>query len=244
MSLLVLSLLLLVSLPAQADSPLYVSIDGPIAIGKGETMQYVVNALGGPAEASGGNYSYKASIVGTDANTASVLPTSGTSVTGKFYMNVTAGGVADIVLRVNVTSISGSESMNEIAEYGIRIMEPVVITAQIENAGSAQVEGLPVTINADGVIIHKTNVTIGPQATFALIYNWTDPDLSKGKHVFTVVLDADNEFITFEGGGTVYTVAIHYGEDDYGTWNILLAVLAGFLIFLASSFYRRPSKRR
>lgn len=235
------------TVPAHAAdaTPLFVSVSGPVVMGKGETAQYLVEAVGGPAELSGGNYSYKASILGANTENAYVLPTSGKSTTGKFYLNVTVkGDVSSVVLWVNVTSSSQTDSVNRSVYYRITVVEPVVIVASIENSGNAQVNGLPVAIYADGKLIYKTNVTIAPGATYTLRYNWTEPELKKGEHVITIVLDPNNEFVTFEGGGTAYTMAFYYGEEDFGIWNILMVVLAGILIFIAYTFYRRPKKRR
>lgn len=247
MALFLLSVLLLSAVPANASdtTPLYVSVTGPTVIGKGETAQYLVEAVGGPAEVSGGNYSYKASIMGPNTEDAYVLPTTGKSVTGRFYLNVTARGeVSSVILRVNVTSSSQTESVNKTVYYRITVVEPVTIVANIENGGNAQVNGLPVTIYADGKPIYSTNVTIAPGATYTLRYNWTDPELESGEHVITIILDPEQEFVTFEGGGTTYTMTFYYGKEDFGTWNILLAVLSGLLIFLTYSFYRRPTRRR
>ena len=229
---------------AQAvDSPLYVGIDGPIVMGKGETRMYRVDAIGGPSGELG-NYTFTASILGTTAVDAHVLPTSG-STTGTFYLNVTAHGeIPRIALWVNVTSIYGGEIANKQQTYAIEVVESIVITASVVNNGNISVNMVPLSIYADGRSIYNTTVSLDPREQETVRFNWTDPSISGGEHSIKVVLDPDQEFITFLGGGTVYTSTIWIGEEDWGSWNIIFIVLAAFIAFVAYSFYRRPSRRR
>lgn len=238
-------LLLALAPPVQAESsPLYVSIDGPTVMGKGETQMYRVVVEGGPSEGKG-NYTYTASILGVTTADAYVIPTSGTSHTGTFYLNVTAqGGFPRITLWVNVTSSYGGELEKKVKEYGIEVVDPIVITAELVNNGAITVNNVPLTIYADGKVIHSTDVSLEPKETVTLRYNWTDPTVSRGSHVIQLVLDPDQEYVTFLGGGTVYTSTIWVGEEDWGLWDTLFIVLIIFLAFLAFTFYRRPSRRR
>ncbi|NYT11704.1 MAG: hypothetical protein GKC03_04030 [Methanomassiliicoccales archaeon] len=237
-------LILALAPQVQAEySPMYISIDGPIVMGKGETKMYRVDVAGGPSEGKG-NYTYTASILGTTGADAHVLPSDGTS-SGTFFLNVTAKGeVPRIVLWVNVTSFFGIEEERMVKEYGIEVMDPIVISANVVNNGNISVRGVPLTVFADGKSIYSTTVSLDPGASTTIRYNWTDPSVSSGEHVIKLMLDPDQEFITFIGGGTVYTSTIWVGEQDWGLWNILFVVLAIFLAFMAYTFYRRPSKRR
>lgn len=238
-------LLLALAPPVQAESsPLYVSIDGPTVMGKGETQMYRVDVAGGPSEGKG-NYTYTASILGITTADAYVLPTTGTSQTGTFFLNVTAQGkFPHITLWVNVTSSYGGELERKVKEYGIEVLDPIVITAELVNNGNIAVNDVPLTIFADGKLIHTTDVSLEPRESVTLRYNWTDPTVSRGEHVFQLVLDPDQEYITFLGGGMVYTSTIWVGEEDWGLWNTLFIVLIIFLAFLAYTFYRRPLRRR
>jgi len=228
----------------QADSsPLYVSIDGDIVIGKGETKMYQVDVAGGPSEGVG-NYTYTASILGTTTSDAFVEPSTG-STGGTFFVNVTAyGEIPRITLWLNVTSSYEGEVESKTQEYSIQVVDSIVITASVVNNGNVSVNRVPLTILADGKTIHTTTVSLDARELETIRYNWTDPTISQGEHVVKVVLDPDQEFITFIGGGTVYTSTIWVGENDWGTWNIILIVLAAFIAFVAYNFYRRPSKRR
>lgn len=239
-------MILLVALAPQVQaeySPMYISIDGPIVMGKGETKMYRVDVAGGPSEGKG-NYTYTTSILGTTGGDAHVLPTEGTS-NGTFFLNVTAKGeMPRIVLWVNVTSYFGGEEERKVKEFAIEVIAPIVIAAKVVNNGNISVNGVPMTILADGKSIYSTSVSLDPGASTTIRYNWTDPSVSSGEHVVKLVLDPDQEFITFVGGGTVYTTTIWVGEEDWGLWNILFVVLAIFLAFMAYTFYRRPSRRR
>lgn len=237
-------LMLALAPQVQAEhSPMYISIDGPIVMGKGETKMYRVDVAGGPSEGKG-NYTYTTSILGTTGGDAYVLPTDGIS-NGTFFLNVTAKGEAPrIVLWVNVTSSFGVEEERMVKEYGIEVVDPIVIAANVVNNGNISVNGVPLTVFADGKSIYSTTVSLDPGASTTVRYNWTDPTVSSGEHVIKLMLDPDQEFVTFIGGGTVYTSTIWVGEQDWGLWNILFIVLAIFLAFMAYTFYKRPSKRR
>jgi hypothetical protein len=228
----------------QADSdPLYVSIEGDIIMGKGETKMYRVDVAGGPSEGVG-NYTYTASIIGTTAADATVTPTTGSSE-GPFFLNVTSKGeIPRISLYVNVTSSYEGEVETKFQEYAIQVVDPIYISAKVVNTGNISVSKVPLTIYGDGKVIHNTTVSLDPREEQTVRYNWTDPTLAKGEHVVKVVLDPDQEYITFLGGGTVHTSTIWLGEEDWGFWNIIFIVLAAFIGFVAYNFYRRPSKRR
>ncbi|MFP4169591.1 MAG: CARDB domain-containing protein [Methanomassiliicoccales archaeon] len=234
---------LVIAPAAQGANPLNLEIDGPVNVAQGEPTEYTINATGGPAE-NGGNYSYSAKVLGTTPSDARLSPSNGTSSDGTFRMNLTAKGEAEkITIQVNMTSQSGDESVTKTKTLGVTVVDPITISAVIENTGKVKVNDVPVTIYADGEEIHSTTVDIDSNSTHQLNYNWTAP-VGDGRHEIRVVIDPDHQLVTFEGGGQVYTSTIYLGEEDYGTWNIALFALLGFLIFLAYTFYRRPAKKR
>jgi len=236
----------LVPLPAQGavqTGPLYVDISGPHVMAVKDRQQFTVSAIGGPAEEGIGNYSLKARILDSPKG-ASVLPTSGTSADGLFELNVTAPeSPMSFTLQVNITSGDGTGSVYKVMNWRILAINPIVITAEIRNAGSVDVQAVPVALYADGTLLHQTNMSIKAGSTKTFTYNWTDPDLRDGRHEVSIVLDPDREFITFEGGGAVYTTTIYVGDDGSGTLDIVLGIIVGLLIFITFVLYRRPKKR-
>ncbi len=231
--------------PAKADSPIYVNVNGPIVIGVQETREYTIGVVGGPAEtADNGNYSYQARIVGAPKG-ASVLPSNGKSPEGVFNLRVTGAETPmEMTLEFNITSSSETGTQNRIKQFKVSVIEPIVISAVIENRGAVEVKDVPVSIYGDGKLLEETKVTLGPTSSTTLTYNWTDPSLEDGEHQVTVVLDAQNEFVTFQNGGDTYSMVIHLGEDGGGIWDIVLGILLGLMIFITYIIYRRPKRRR
>lgn len=233
------------SAAAVDGGPVYISVQGSGTIPAGDRAQYLVTVIGGPGSLPGGNFSFVAKVVGPNIGDAFVAPSSGLSATGVFRINVTAPTTPqDIILIVNVTSSSLTLSERGSTFYPIRVLSPVSISATVKNTGAVEVNGIPVAIYADGRKVHETSISLKASSSTVVRYNWTDPDMTPGQHVITVVIDPNSEFVGFETGGTVYTTTIYIGRTDYGTTNALLAVLFVVSLVLIVIVYRRPKKRR
>lgn len=230
---------------AQAENPIYVSVDGLTVIGVKETKQYTIGAVGGPAETTdNGNYSYQARILGAPKG-ASILPSNGKSQDGVFTVRVTGSEVPrEMTLELNITSSSETDTKSRTKLHTISVVQPILISAVIENSGHIEVKDVPVSIYGDGKLLEETRITLGPTSSTTLTYNWTDPSLEDGEHQITVILDAQNEYVTFQNGGDTYTMVVHLGEDGSGIWDIVLGILLGLMIFISYVIYRRPKKRR
>jgi subtilase family serine protease len=240
------SVTLIATFASAADGgPIYVSIEGKNVVATSEKWQYVVNVIGGPGALTGGNFSYSAELVGTDISDSLVTPSSGVSSSGLFKINVTAPSLPqDVTLVLNVTSSTILDSENAVKTFPIKVLEPVVVQATVKNAGDFDVIGVPVSIHVDGTKVYETTVDVNSLSSRTITYNWTDPEMSQGEHVITVVLDPDNKFVEFESGGSVYTTTIYVGRSSFGTTDALLGILFVMSVVLVLIVYTRPKKRR
>lgn len=241
-----LSLVLVDTSATGADGgPVYVSIEGENVVATGEKWQYVVRAIGGPGTLAGGNFSYRAELVGPDITDSLVAPSSGVSSSGVFSINVTAPSVPqDMTLVVNVTSSTAFESDNAVKSFPIKVLAPVVIKVSVKNAGDFDVLGLPVSFSVDGTKLYETTVNVDSLSSKTVTYNWTDPEMSQGEHVITVALDPGNKFVEFETGGLVYTTTVYVGDPSFGTTDAMLGILFVLMVVFIVFVYTRPKKRR
>jgi hypothetical protein len=241
------SIILLVG-PASAaeEGPIYVSIEGKNIVATGEKWQYVVKVIGGPGAQAGGNFSYKAELIGSNVSDSLVAPSNGVSSTGVFNINVTAPSQPqDVTLVLNITSSSADfESEKTVKTFPIKVLTPVVVQVTVKNTGEFGVKGVPVSIYANGAKVYETTVDIGPLSSETITYNWTDPEMRSGEQVITVTLDPDNKFVEFESGGSVYTTTIYVGKSSFGTTDALLGILFVVSVILVLVVYSRPKKRR
>ncbi len=220
---------------AQETSSYSVNFDGSVQyLQPNEAGTVTVNVA---ADRPAGNYTWNASV-----SAGTVTPTKGTTDAESFALTVTAGTTTgDLVLTIGLTN--GSVSQTE--KYTIKVISPVVITADVRNTGNVTLSNIPVQFKADGAVINTTTFTIPANSTKTLTYNWTAGGLSDGDHTVEIVLDPDNEFVTFLDGSKTFTSTFHKGGTIFGTLNILLA---GFVVLLAVviilTYLNRGRKKR
>ncbi len=218
---------------ASAYSGIVVTIDGPTFGGINETIHYVMTITGGPAE-NGGNFSYGATIVGTNTTGASVDPSSAPSQSsGVFKFNVTMPVFAPetITLRINATSQNPTNTIADTLQkdFKIKVVVPILLKATLVNKGAVPASNVTAKFFADSVLLHSEIVNITANGTQVLSYNWTFLKLSTGKHIITIAVDDPNKIVEFSDGNNVITREIWYGKQS----NIPGAVLTGGVIFLA-----------
>jgi len=237
----------LASVSVAAYDPIYVSIDGKNCIAISEKSEYIIRVVGGPGDEPGGNFSFTAKLIGPSPAEAKVIPTNGKSSTGLFRVNVTAPPTArDMILRINVTSVSANGTLVEkvTKDFPIKVLVPVVITATVRNDGNMSVKNIPFAIYADGLKIYETTINLDPKTSKTIIFNWTDPYLKPGEHVITVMIDPGNTLVKLDTGGTSFTTTIFVGKTDYGFVNALLIGILLLSVFSIYLVYRRPKRRR
>jgi hypothetical protein len=231
---------------AATTNPLYANLSGQTLVAINEKHQYQVVAIGGPGEGAGGNYSFAFFVAGSSSKSnASVTPDSGTSATGKFTVNLTASSFAeDLTLSVNVDSYNGNATSNITKSVVIKVIKPIVISANVVNQGNVTLTGVPVTFFVDDVQLYNTTINLNAKATKSVVYNWTSQTVSNGEHTVRVELDPNSQFVRFSSGGTIFTQTIWVGNSDSSGTDAILIGFFVLLLFITYTIYKRPAKRR
>jgi len=227
-------------------NPLHAQLTGPMVVSAGGEQMYVLTMVGGPAEAGIGNYSYTAQVTGD----AVLSPSSGTpKTTGRFYMNLTAPEeTGTVTITVTCKSAGSQQSVTNVIVYKVKVVEPVVIKATIQNTGNVNVTDVPVTLQLYDddawTTFYETTIDVDAGKSMTFLYNWTALDLGSGEHKVRLLLDANDTIVTFEGGSSVYETTIYNDMSGYGTINTLLWVLIIALVVVIFFVWRRPVKGR
>jgi hypothetical protein len=236
---------MLASPPSSATSPVFIKVEGRNLVAVSEINEYVVTALGGPAELGGGNYTFLITVGGEGAADAIVLPSNGNSTTGIFRFNLTAASiVTEMALRINATSV-GSDGDKAYAEYvyHVRSITPIVVSATVVNQGSMDLSGVTVDIYVDDQKMAQRTISVEAGSSRVVTYNWTE-SVAAGKHEVRMELDPGNQYVRFGSGETVYTQAFWTGGNDYGNTDAILIGLIIVLVFMAYIIYKRPAAKR
>jgi subtilase family serine protease len=185
----------------------------------------------------GGNYDWNATV-----SSGAVLPTSGTNVSADNITLKVAAGTAtgDLVVTFNISN----GTVDGTAKHTIKVIDPVVITAQVQNVGNVTMNNVPVQFKADGAVVNSTFFTIPANSTKTLTYNWTAGGLSNGQHTVEIVLDPDNKFVNFLDGTTTFSSTFQVGESWFGWANIILGILVGLLLVILFFTYMGRGKKR
>jgi hypothetical protein len=218
---------------ASAFGGIEVTLQHPSFAGINETVQCIMTISGGPAQ-DGGNYSYGATILGTNTTGSSISPQSGASQrSGVFKLNVTMPEVGSqtIKIRVNATSTSVSSTASDTLQqdFEIKVVVPVVIKATVVNSGTVPVSNVTARFFADGTLLSTQVFNVSQNGTKTLSYNWTFLKIKNGKHVVTVTVDDPNNIVEFTDGNNVISRDIWIGKQS----NAVGAVLTGGVVVLA-----------
>lgn len=242
------ALAMLPSVPnASAYSGIEVTLQHPAFAGINETVQCVMTIGGGPAQ-DGGNYSYTATVVGTNTSGSSVNPQTGPSQqSGVFKLNVTMPAVAPqtIKIRVNATSASSRSSTSDTLQrdFEIKVVVPVVIKVTVVNTGPVAVNNATARFYADGTLLSTQAFSLTANGTQALSYNWTYLKIKNGKHVVTVTVNDPNNIVEFTDGNNVISRDIWIGKQSNVAGAVLTGgvVVLGVLVFLM--WLQKPAKK-
>lgn len=233
---------------AAAYGGISIQLDRPSFAGKGETVACVLTISGGPAEDGiGSNYSYKAEIEADNATGSSINPTSASNSNGVFKLSITMPGEAPQKIRIviNATSKGGSPLVTKYLEqvFEMKVVDPIVITATVYNAGDVDARNVTAKFYADGMYLASRvfNVTAGSSAT--LSYNWTFDNIRSGKHVITVVVDDANQLVEFSTGNNVYSLTIYVGSESNPLGAVLTIGVIVASVFVGLMWLQKPQRR-
>ena len=232
---------------AAAYSGISVDLDHPSYAAKGSKLALVLIISGGPAGEIGGNFTYRAELDGLNTTGAAITPSTGTSQSGVFKLNLTLPTQAPQTLKIliNATSKewkSGTSTHTE-STFEIKVVDPIVITATVHNAGTVDARNVTAKFYADGSLLTSMifNVTAGSSAS--LEYNWTFATIKSGKHVVTVTVDDSEGVVEFSDGNNVFSQTIYVGEQGNPAGVVLVIGVIIASILVALMFLAKPPKR-
>lgn len=247
LSIIIVSFLAISSVNAQQDSEVRIYVFGPEIAATGSVSVFDVNVVGGPADA-GGNYSIEAYLEGTNLTGAMPIRASPYTVesnTGNFTVNVTAPRIPQTMsLVINATSIlEGSRAYSE-TKYEIRVVEPIVLSARIENTGSLGLENLAVKFYVDNEFVGNgtiSSITAGNSTTVS--YDWLVADIASGRHEIRITVDMNGDGIIKVNDGDIVTISYFYRE--YGAIHpAIIAIVGVLMVFVIFILVRTIMKKR
>jgi hypothetical protein len=235
---------------AAALSDISIEMDIPTFAGKSQKVACTLVVSGGPAgDLGGGNFSYRAEIIGDNETGSSVFPSSGTSTTGIFKLNVTMPGEAfqTIKVKINATSkedIITGESRYKIREYEVDIVDPILLKATVYNVGSVDAEGVVAEFYADDILLGSTTFSVPAGSSKIVMYNWTWASISNGEHLVKVVIDDPNDIVEFSDGNNVYSMTIYVGSQGNPVGAVLTVGVIIMSVLVALMVMAKPQKRK
>ncbi len=257
-ALLILSLAFLIALPiasvthpsrdAVAWSGVSIDFDRPDFAAKGQIVKCVLTVGGGPAGDSVGNFSYKAEIVGSNTTGSAVNPSTGTSATGVFALNVTmpASAPQTIKIKINATSKNsgGTASTTDEREFSMKVVDPVVIRATVFNNGPVDAVNVTASFYADGELLETRTFSVSAHSSSLLEHNWTFLDIKSGKHVVTVTIDDPNNIAEFSDGNNVFSRTIYLGTQGNPAGAVLTIGIIIMSVLVALMYMSKPQARK
>ena len=226
-----------------APADLVISGPGVLATSPsyGESATYKISITGGPASqknVSGVNWSYIAYLKGEFANAGNksgpLLETAAkaySNQTGNFTFNVTAPIVeCTVTLYVNATSAAqGNQSVIVERTMTIKVVKPVILTAQVHNSGSIGVRNIVVKFYVDDKYIGSKNIaSLAANASANVTLNWTVTEYTNGYHNAKMVIEGSGSMIVFSNGTNTQTTEFFIGQigpDPFGKVWLALGVL-------------------
>jgi hypothetical protein len=237
------------STDAAAYSGITVSVVNPSYAGLSETVVIQVFIVGGPAADIGGNYSYK-DVKMTGANTTgwSVSPLTQTSESGAFKFNLTMPAEAGqkVTVTMNVTSTEWKTSVEKYssAAFVVKVVEPIVITAQVFNMGVVDAVNATAKVYADGILMDTQQINVTAGSSYTIKYNWSFSSIRTGKHIVTVKIDDPNSIVEFNDGNNEYSLTIYVGSQANPAGPVLTVGLLIVIVIFVLTYMQKPVIRR
>jgi len=233
---------------AEAYSGINIEFQRPAFAGKSQVVGCTVRLSGGPAGDEGGNYTYRIELSAENSTGAVASPNTASDPSGVFKFNLTMPGEADQTLTVTVnatskstkTSASSSDEMN----FKIKIVDPIVITAQVFNMGSVDAKNATAKFYADGDLLGTRVFNLSAGQSTKLMYNWTFLKISDGKHVVTVVIDDANSLVEFSDGNNVLSQTIYVGGGGNPAGAVLTIAVIVAAFFVVMTYFQKPGGKK
>jgi hypothetical protein len=245
---LVLTLASVSNVNSQPESTVRIFVFGPNIMATGETTEFNVTVVGGPAE-EGGNFSIKAYLEGTNLTGARPLKSSPlelTSEDGKFTVNVTSPIISQkMKLFINATSSKDAASSWGETEHEIDVVKPIKLRAKIENKGSIDLKDLIVNFYVDGNFVGFENLSsLNAGASAAVTHEWLVTGLKSGRHELRATVDVNNDGTIRVEDGDIVTIQYFYKEYDDIHPAIIFAISILLIIAILLLIRTVRKKRR
>jgi hypothetical protein len=233
---------------ASAYSDVIVQYDGPGFAAKLETVPCTLTVSGGPAGDIGGNFTYKAEVVADNKTGSLISPSTGSSSSGVFKMNITMPGEAPqtIKIKFNVTSKDPAtgDSVERVKEYAIDVVDPIVITAKVYNFGDVEAKNVTAKFYADGIYLGMETFSLPAGGSKSISHNWTWRHIDAGKHTVTVVLDDANDMVEFSSGNNVYSMTVYVGDEGNVLGGVLTIGVIIMSVFVFLTYIQKPVRKK
>ena len=171
----------------------------------------------------------------TGASPTADSPATGNITRGNwtFQFNLTSQSIpGDLTIHINCTSTTGS--FWYMKEETITVVEPVIISATIQNPTNTDVKNATVYFFVDGVEIGSQTIgSINSHQSMDVNGEWISADKEPGWHDSEVMVDLNGDGIIDKSTGDMIITNRFYieGESSWLTWLVvafgLLALVAG-----------------
>jgi hypothetical protein len=245
---------LLALIPTGASQDVIVDVEGPTIMPVGGKAQFNISAAGGPGE-QGGNYNITAFLLGDNLTGADPSPGNvfiNLTTDPHWEINVTVPFAAQtMTFVVNVTSSLDNDTDFKLVRTKIRVVGPIVLSAEIFNPLEYELKGVPVDFyvrkpgeSETKLVGSSTIESISPGGSEFASFDWIVADPEPGEYELTVVVDLDRDGVIDESAGDSKAVSHFYvgGGVSFLTW--ILVVLIIVLAFLSTMWLITKPRRR
>lgn len=253
-SLIVMLFLLLLLIPGSLSQEVIVSVEGPRVMPVGGKSMFNITAAGGPAE-KGGTYNITAFLLGDNLTGADPSPGNvfqNLTTEPYWQINVTVPYAAQtMTFVVNVTSSYENESDFKVVRTKIRVVGPIVLSAEILNPLDYELREVPVDFyvrspgeSTDQLVGSATIESIAPGDKEFATFDWVVSNPKPGRYRLTVVVDLNRDGIIDEAAGDSMAVSYFYVGGGPSLLTYLLAALLSLLIVLSAIWFLKKPRRR
>jgi hypothetical protein len=236
---------------AEDSNPLTIVLDGPTRVGIEEKHAYKIVITGGP-EGNNTTFSWKGTLSGEYKAEVTLVPgAAGPAKNGTFFFNMTApanSGDITITIEASANNPAGG-NVTQSKDFTIKVVDPIMLKATVKNIGNATAVNVPVVFMLnddpeDQLLIYNTTVTLAPNATQTIDFNWTGYKIGSGKHTVLMEIDPNSTLVTFANGNKTMEQNIYFQVEGSNQYNVYLWVLAIALVILVFLIWRRPNPKR
>ena len=165
-----------------------------------------------------------------------------------FKLNLTmpeeAGQTIIVVFSVTSLDYRSRDSVNQTFEYEIKIVTPIVVTAEVFNRGTVDAVNVTASFFADGDLLGTLDFSLAAGDSRTLYYNWTFSSIKDGKHVVTVSVDDENDIVELSNGNNAFSRTIYVGDQSNIIGGVLLFAVMFLGVIVLLTYFQKPAKKK